>query len=220
MRNILLICLTIFIGVSCKNDKTGQQVVELKVPGKNIEKSPTEVDQKENTPIVEPEVNTVEQIEQKPVPPPKKIQKKTPPKKQRPKSVKKQKASAQKPMSIIKFDKPIFDFGEITEGDIIDHDFHFENTGNAPLQILEADATCGCATPEIPFLDIAPGQKSKIHVTYNSVNKEGYETPSITIKTNGAPTYYKLKLQGTIKPRKESKVKADNLPVGIKEEDQ
>lgn len=218
MRNILLICLTIFIGLSCKNDKTQQQVVELKVPEKNIEKSQTKGDLKENTPVVEPEVN-VNQIEQKPVQPPQKIEKTTP-KKKAPKVIKKPKAPAQKPMSIIKFEKPIFDFGEITEGDIIDHDFHFENTGNAPLQILEADATCGCATPEIPFLDIAPGQKGKIHVTYNSVNKEGYETPSITIKTNGAPTYYKLKLQGTIKPRKEDKVKADNLPVGIKEEDQ
>ncbi len=67
----------------------------------------------------------------------------------------------------------IWNFGEIVEGDIIKKKFIFTNTGKAPLQIIGAEASCGCARPTAPFLDIAPGESGEIGITYNSVNKDG-----------------------------------------------
>lgn len=101
----------------------------------------------------------------------------------------------------IKFDEISFDFGEIKEGDIIKHNFEFTNTGNQDLKIISATATCGCTTPSIPFLDIKPGEKGFIGVTYNSVNKEGIQTPEINILTNAVPKTRQIRLVGKVLPK-------------------
>lgn len=108
----------------------------------------------------------------------------------------------------IEFDELLYDFGEINQGDIIEHKFTFTNTGKAPLSITKADATCGCATPSIPFMDIMPGEKGYIGISYNSVGKEGEEFPQVTIFSNAKTDPNQvLKLKGFIKvPKKESEV--------------
>lgn len=105
------------------------------------------------------------------------------------------------PKAKIEFEDMIWDFGEITEGDIVKKKFKFTNTGNAPLQIIGADASCGCARPTVPFLDIAPGESNEIGITYNSVNKEGVQKPEIIIESNTYPKHTVLKLSGTVKPK-------------------
>lgn len=106
----------------------------------------------------------------------------------------------------IEFDDMLFDFGEIMQGDKVDHKFTFTNTGRAPLSITEADATCGCATPSIPFMDIMPGEKGYIGVNYNSVGKEGEETPQVTIYSNASKhPIMVLKLKGYVKTPEEAK---------------
>jgi len=100
-----------------------------------------------------------------------------------------------KKMAIIKFDSTLHRLDTMQEGDIKDVVFRFWNTGNAPLTIDEVDVTCGCTTPSIPFLDILPGDTSTIDIQYKSVGKSGLQEPEIIVKTNGAPTYTKLKLE-------------------------
>ena len=117
----------------------------------------------------------------------------------------------------IEFEEMLWDFGEITEGDIIKKKFKFTNTGNAPLQIIGADASCGCARPIVPFLDIAPGESNEIGVTYNSVNKDGDQKPEIIIESNTYPKHNVLKLRGTVKAKpkekEKEKINADSLKV-------
>jgi len=117
---------------------------------------------------------------------------------------------AKKRTAEIEFEDQFYDFGEIMQGDKIDHKFSFTNTGKAPLSITEADATCGCATPSIPFMDIMPGEVGYIGVRYNSVGKEGEETPEVTIYSNaGKHPIMVLKLKGYVKTPEE--VKAEQL---------
>ena len=40
------------------------------------------------------------------------------------------------------------DFGEIAQGDKVEHTFRFRNTGNEPLVITNVQVTCGCTTPK------------------------------------------------------------------------
>ena len=101
----------------------------------------------------------------------------------------------------IEFEELTWNFGEITEGDIVEKKFKFTNTGKAPLQILSTSATCGCTMPSFPFLDIAPGESNVIGVTYNSVGKEGKQTPEVTIESNTNPKITILTLQGFVKPK-------------------
>jgi len=106
----------------------------------------------------------------------------------------------------IKFKEYAYDFGEIVEGDKIEHKFTFTNTGKAPLTITKADATCGCATPSIPFMDIMPGESGYIGIMYNSVGKQGEETPQVTIYSNaGEQPILVLKLKGYVKSTEEAK---------------
>ncbi len=105
----------------------------------------------------------------------------------------------------ILFEKTTYNFGEITEGDIIKHKFKFKNTGNAELVIKSASASCGCTDPSYPFLGIPPGEEGFIGVSYNSVSKDGPQKPEVTIKTNASDHAFVLYLEGDVvaKPKKE-----------------
>jgi len=110
----------------------------------------------------------------------------------------------------IEFEETSWNFGEITEGDIVEKKFKFTNTGKAPLQILATSASCGCTIPSFPFLDIAPGESNVIGVTYNSVSKEGKQTPEITIESNTEPKVTILKLYGYVKPKPKNEENTDS----------
>jgi len=121
----------------------------------------------------------------------------------------KKKKKTSKRIAKIEFEDMTWDFGEITEGDIVKKNFKFKNVGNAPLQIIGADASCGCARPTVPFLDIAPGETNQIGITYNSVNKDGDQEPEIIIESNTYPKHTILKLFGTVKSKPEKEEKTD-----------
>lgn len=101
----------------------------------------------------------------------------------------------------IKFDELSYDFGEITEGDIIKHNFTFTNVGKTKLSIEKATASCGCTKPSFPFIDIQPGETGYIGVTYHSVSKEGPQKPTITVFSNAHPNQMTLHLTGTVLPK-------------------
>ncbi len=104
----------------------------------------------------------------------------------------------------ISFKQAVYDFGEITEGDIIKHQFTFTNTGDKELEILSASASCGCTDPSYPFLGIPPGEEGVIGVTYNSVSKDGPQQAEVIIKTNATTQAYKLFLTGTVTSKPDS----------------
>lgn len=49
--------------------------------------------------------------------------------------------------------------------------FRFTNTGDEPLVITNAHATCNCTVPEYPKYAIAPGQTDSILVAYDGTSK-------------------------------------------------
>ena len=115
----------------------------------------------------------------------------------------KKKASAKKSTSnkakpAIVFEEMKMTFDTIAQGDIIDHKFVFTNTGNAPLEIKAASATCGCTQPSFPFIPIEPNEQGHITVRYNSVGKEGFQNPEITIKTNVDKNEITLFMEGVV----------------------
>src|ERR1700753_2564715 len=71
----------------------------------------------------------------------------------------------------MKFEKETHDFGKIKPGDIVNFDFKFTNTGNAPLIITDGYASCGCTKPTWPTTPVKPGESGVIHVTFDSKGK-------------------------------------------------
>ena len=88
---------------------------------------------------------------------------------------------------IISFDKKTWDFGTITDGEVVEHTFRFTNTGTSNLVISSASASCGCTIPNWPKEPIAPGEKGEIKVEFNSNGKKDMVTKDITILANTNP---------------------------------
>jgi Protein of unknown function (DUF1573) len=99
----------------------------------------------------------------------------------------------------ISFYQTSYNFGEIKQGDTVKHDFEFTNTGTEELLILEAEASCGCTHPSYPFIPIAPGEKGKIGVIFNSAGKMGIQRPYITVTTNAPQKIWKVNLEGVVR---------------------
>lgn len=100
-----------------------------------------------------------------------------------------------------KFEKEVFDFGEIKEGEKVSYDFKFTNTGNAPLIITSATATCGCTVPEYPKEPVASGAEGVIRVIFNSTGKPGMQSKVVSITANTNPTLTELNILGNVLPQ-------------------
>ena len=102
---------------------------------------------------------------------------------------------------IIAFAEETFDFGDIQQGDKVEHVFEFENTGNEPLIITNVQTTCGCTAPEWPRDPVAPGQSGKIKVVFNSAGKMGRQNKVITIVSNAASPMNRVSITTNVLPK-------------------
>ena len=101
---------------------------------------------------------------------------------------------------VMKFEQTEFDFGSVKEGDIVDYTFKFTNTGNFPLIINKATATCGCTVPEWPKKPISAGESGEIRVKFNSKNRKNLQTKYVNINANTKPEVTRLKITGNVIP--------------------
>jgi Protein of unknown function (DUF1573) len=98
----------------------------------------------------------------------------------------------------------VYDFGTIKEGDKVEFSFRFKNTGNNPLVIISASASCGCTVPEKPEQPIKPGEIGFIKAVFNSKGKAGPNNKSITVNSNVLPPGFPvLTLKGEVTPEKQ-----------------
>tara|TARA_B100000575_G_scaffold270797_1_gene251570 strand:- start:1740 stop:2258 length:519 start_codon:yes stop_codon:yes gene_type:complete len=102
------------------------------------------------------------------------------------------------PLPAFKFSEESFDFGTITEGDVVDHVFSFVNEGEAPLIISSATASCGCTVPVWPKAPIAPGEQGEIKVQFNSRSKPGVQNKTVTVTANTYPKVTRLKIKANV----------------------
>jgi len=99
---------------------------------------------------------------------------------------------------VIAFERDIFDFKKIKQGESVQHDFKFKNDGKSPLIISNATATCGCTVPEFPKEPILPGKEGVVKVVFNSTGKEGMQDKVVTINSNANPTIATVHLVGEV----------------------
>src|SRR6187431_2454750 len=82
------------------------------------------------------------------------------------------------------FDSTSHNAGDIPEAEFYYFNFHFKNTGTAPLVISECRKSCGCTQPECPKEAIQPGESGVIQVGYNTENRPGPFTKPVTVISN------------------------------------
>lgn len=102
----------------------------------------------------------------------------------------------------IKFDDRSHDFGTVgAEGGPVTHVFRFTNTGDEPLLIVSATASCGCTRPEYTTDPVKPGGKGSIKVTFlPSGQPLGEFGKSVRVRTNVSGRRTTLRIAGVIVP--------------------
>ena len=103
-----------------------------------------------------------------------------------------------KDLAQISFDETQFNFGEIIQGQVVETDFIFKNTGKNDLVIYDAKGSCGCTVPEWPKDPVKSGKSDKIHVKFDSTNKEGHQTKTVTLTCNTQPNQVTLQIVGDV----------------------
>lgn len=96
----------------------------------------------------------------------------------------------------LRFKDTYYEFGQIKQGEVVNHEFEFINMTKKPLVISNASATCGCTTPSYPFIPVEPGETGTIGITFNSKNKLGNQSPTITVTSNMGT--FKLNMKGIV----------------------
>lgn len=106
------------------------------------------------------------------------------------------------PGPVITFEEGEFDFGDIYQGDKVEHVFNFENTGDTPLIITNVQTTCGCTATNWEREPILPGAKSSIKVSFNSAGKMARNNKVITIISNSVAPLNQIKIVANVLPPK------------------
>ncbi len=98
----------------------------------------------------------------------------------------------------IVFEEVTHDFGTIKEGEPAIHVFKFTNTGQNPLKIESAKASCGCTAPEYPKDPIQPGNQGEIKVTFHTKGRLGAQHKAVTINANTSPVSTRIFIKANV----------------------
>ena len=106
------------------------------------------------------------------------------------------------PITTMEFAETEYDFGTVTEGEKVTHIYKFTNTGQEPLIISNAKATCGCTVPNWPREPIAPGDGGELTVVFDTKNtgKVGgqLQTKRVTVTANTDPVNSYVNIKGKV----------------------
>lgn len=82
------------------------------------------------------------------------------------------------------FDAPVFDFGQVEQGEKVTHAFRFTNQGNQALQVQSVKTSCGCTAAVIAEDSIPPGTEGTIQATFDTKRFAGHKAKNIRVHTN------------------------------------
>lgn len=104
----------------------------------------------------------------------------------------------------IEFEETTFEFDTINEGDVINYEFKYTNTGKTDLVIRKTRSSCGCTAVSLSKEPLKPGETGTIKATFNTNHKRNRQVKTITVITNCPEEKYNkiiLKLSGFVNPK-------------------
>lgn len=90
----------------------------------------------------------------------------------------------------IVFEETFFDFGAVTEGDVVKHTFKFKNEGRGKAGIETTESSCGCTTASGTLKTYKPGERGEMAVEVDTKDKKGIIIKTVMVKMahNEKPT--------------------------------
>jgi len=84
----------------------------------------------------------------------------------------------------IVFPEPVFDFGRVESGKVVNHTFEFTNAGNQVLEIRDVWTSCGCTAATNWTRRVEPGKTGVIPIIFDSGGKAGPLTKTVSLACN------------------------------------
>ncbi len=99
---------------------------------------------------------------------------------------------------MISFETSKYNFGEVNQGEKVNYDFLYINTGSEPLVISDVKTTCGCTAPNWSKEALAVGDTARLKVVFSSVGKRGMQNKVITVYSNAGNNPARVTLTGSV----------------------
>ncbi len=100
---------------------------------------------------------------------------------------------------VMTFETTECNFGDLIDGQNVEHTFKFKNTGTTNLLIDRCDVTCGCTSPKFSKEPIKPGESSEIKVGFNSTGKSGSINKNVVVWANIKKQKIELHFKANVK---------------------
>jgi hypothetical protein len=117
-------------------------------------------------------------------------------------------AAAKGPKIVFKTEK--WDFGKIKQGAEPSYEFVFKNDGDAILNILNVESSCGCTAILVSNKKVDPGKTGKIKVTFNSTGYAGEVAKYVYVQSDDPNTpRAELKIEAAVDVPPQPKIDLD-----------
>lgn len=93
-----------------------------------------------------------------------------------------------KPVTTIQWLDSAKNIGKVTEGEKIEINYRFKNTGTEMLVINNVVVSCGCTVAEKPEQPIAPGAEGSIKATFDTKGRLGTNHKTMAVYANTKET--------------------------------
>ena len=84
----------------------------------------------------------------------------------------------------VRIEAPVHDFGSVSQGSKVIHDFVIKNAGTADLVVQRVQPACGCTVSTVMPSTIAPGTSGTIHVEFDTAGFSGEKLKTVRLYTN------------------------------------
>ncbi len=93
-------------------------------------------------------------------------------------------------------------FEKCEEGEQLQHNFVFTNTGSEPLFITNIKVNCMCTKTRFPMKPVPPGAQDSIQVFFDTQGKGGYQIRDLEIFANTSPNPTKIRFKVHVKKKR------------------
>ncbi len=77
-----------------------------------------------------------------------------------------------------------WDFGQVKEGEVLEHTFVLKNESEKTLTIKEVNTSCGCTTSKLEKKVLLPGESAEIEVKFNTKGYSGLTQQYVYVHTD------------------------------------
>ncbi|MES2431482.1 MAG: DUF1573 domain-containing protein [Bacteroidota bacterium] len=110
---------------------------------------------------------------------------------------------ASKDTTTVELIDSVYNFGTVTDGEKVEYNFRFKNTGTKPLVVDKTQPGCGCTVAKKPEKPVLPGEIGFIKIIFNSEYKIGHNEKTIEVTANTKPDFPTLTITGEVIKKKE-----------------